>query len=578
MNSSFINPTITRASELGVGLYEDSHPIELAPHASSAEIELVIRAIYRQVLGNAHIMESERLTVAESLLKNGDLTVRGFICNLAKSELYRALFFDNYTSLRAIELNFKHLLGRAPHSYEEVVQHSHILHEEGYEAEIDSYLDSEEYLTNFGENIVPYYQGYKTQTGKNVIGFTHLFHLLRGSCSSDRSTFSGSRPRLQKALIDNHPSSIIPLSTVPANWQRTDPNQLISKTLNLSSHQAFGSTIQPKTQATSIVSRSTIWQNQYNVLANANPIELVPGNSDTELEIVINAVYKQVLGNAHIMESERLTVAESQLKRGEISVREFVRWVAKSELYKSRFIDNCPRYRSHELNFKHLLGRAPDGYQETLYHSQVLDSQGYEADIDSYLDSDEYQEAFGENIVPYYRGYKTQTGKRLLGYSNMFKMLESMSTSDKAGASANAPRLVKPLIYNNPNGNVPVTDVQELLQNLFQPKTQAQATVPQFTPYIPAVQPQSESQTLETEISELETQLAELRSLATIGAAGVSKWQSYYIDINDTSPSSGSSQTQQERLETLKQEIAQASSLASLGEARLNKWRNRVFF
>ena len=169
MNSNFINPTLTRASELGVGLYEDSHPIELTPHASSAEIELVIRAIYRQILGNAHIMESDRLTVAESLLKNGDITVRGFICNLVKSELYRALFFDNYTSLRAIELNFKHLLGRAPHSYEEIVQHSHILHEEGYEAEIDSYLDSEEYLTNFGEHIVPYYQGYKTQTGKKVI-------------------------------------------------------------------------------------------------------------------------------------------------------------------------------------------------------------------------------------------------------------------------------------------------------------------------------------------------------------------------------------------------------------------------
>ena len=32
MNSSFNNPTITRASELGVGLYEDSHPVELFAH------------------------------------------------------------------------------------------------------------------------------------------------------------------------------------------------------------------------------------------------------------------------------------------------------------------------------------------------------------------------------------------------------------------------------------------------------------------------------------------------------------------------------------------------------------------
>jgi len=585
MNSSFINPTITRASELGVGLYEDSHLVELFTDNSLAEKEIVILAIYRQVLGNIHLMESDRLNSTESLLINSDITIREFIRHLAYSELYRGLFFENYTSLRTIELNFKHFLGRAPHSYEEVVQHIHILQSEGYEAEIDSYLDSEEYLNNFGENIVPYYQGYKTQAGKNVIGFTHLFHLLRGSCSSDRSTFSGNRPRLQKALIKNHPSSIIPLSTLPVSWKEPGFNQLTAKSTSTStsapiapskppasSVQPFRPNLQPKPPESSVISDRTIWKNQYNVLANANPIRIVPGSSDTDLENVINATYKQILGNAHIMESERLTIAESQLKRDEISVRDFVRWIAKSELYKSRFIDNCPRYRSHELNFKHLLGRAPDSYQETIAHSQTLDNQGYEADIDSYIDSEEYQRTFGENIVPYYRGYKTQMGKGLLGYTNMFKMLESISTSDKSGVSGNSPRLVKSIIHNNPNGNAPVTDINKLLEEVFKPKN----TEPEYKPYIP--QPQDKSQALETEITELETQLAELRSFATIGAAGDSKWQSYYIDIKDTSTSSRSSQSQQERVETLKQEIAQARSLASLGEIRLNKWRDRLFF
>ena len=59
MNNTFINPVLTKAAELGVGLYEDSEPVKLFPHASSAETEVVIRAIYRQVLGNAHIMESD---------------------------------------------------------------------------------------------------------------------------------------------------------------------------------------------------------------------------------------------------------------------------------------------------------------------------------------------------------------------------------------------------------------------------------------------------------------------------------------------------------------------------------------
>jgi phycoerythrin-associated linker protein len=313
--------------------------------------------------------------------------------------------------------------------------------------------------------------------------------------------------------------------------------------------------------------------------ADNHPVELFSNASPAEIELVIRAVYRQVLGNAHIMESERLTVAESQLKLGEIPVREFVRWIAKSELYKSRFIDNCPRYRSHELNFKHLLGRAPDGYAETLYHSQILDSQGYEADIDSYIDSEEYQAAFGDNIVPYYRGYQTQTGKKLLGYTNMFKMLESFSTSDKAGKSGNAPRLVSPLIRNNPGGNAPITDINELLKEVLKPKPQSTT---EFIPYISQPEESEEKEKIEREIADLEAQLSELRSFASIGAAGVSKWQSYYSDLEETSHNSSSwktnhSQTKQERIANLKQQIAQAKSLASLGEARLNKWRGRFF-
>jgi len=137
-------------------------------------------------------------------------------------------------------------------------------------------------------------------------------------------------------------------------------------------------------------------------------LELIPGRSQEEVETIINAVYRQVLGNAYVMESERATIPESQFKSGEFSVREFVRALAKSDAYRSRFFDTCPRYRFIELNFKHLLGRAPDGLEEMRGHSTILDTEGFEAEIDSYLDSDEYQNAYGENIVPYYRGYKTQ--------------------------------------------------------------------------------------------------------------------------------------------------------------------------
>ncbi|MDY7015290.1 MAG: phycobilisome rod-core linker polypeptide, partial [Cyanobacteriota bacterium] len=63
---------------------------------------------------------------------------------------------------------------------------------------------------------------------------------------------------------------------------------------------------------------------------NDSPVELLTRTPD-EVQVTIRAVYKQVLGNPHVMESERLVTAESQLCDGSISVRGFVRAVGKSD-------------------------------------------------------------------------------------------------------------------------------------------------------------------------------------------------------------------------------------------------------
>lgn len=46
------------ASQLGVGLYEDTPPVEMILGRSEEEAEAVICAVYRQILGNAYVMES----------------------------------------------------------------------------------------------------------------------------------------------------------------------------------------------------------------------------------------------------------------------------------------------------------------------------------------------------------------------------------------------------------------------------------------------------------------------------------------------------------------------------------------
>ncbi len=165
----------------------DADPVELRPQASEDDLQTVIRAVYKQVLGNSHIMESERLTSAESMLRNGDITVKEFVRAVAQSELYRSLFFATSSAYRLVELNFKHLLGRAPNSQVEIAEHVLTYNQHGLEAEIDSYISSDEYGLSFGENVVPSTRGNKTRLGNKNVTFNRAFALMRGDASSSDS-------------------------------------------------------------------------------------------------------------------------------------------------------------------------------------------------------------------------------------------------------------------------------------------------------------------------------------------------------------------------------------------------------
>lgn len=181
-----------------------SDPLELRAHATEEDLQAVIRAVYRQIFGNHYVMDSQRLTSAESLLRNGDVTVRGFVRLLANSELYQTLFFESASPYRFIELNFQHLLGRAPTDQAEVARHVQLYNAQGYAAEIDSYLDSAEYQSAFGENVVPYVRGSQTQAGLKTVDFNRTFALLRGFAT----TSAGKSARLISDVAANLPTKI----------------------------------------------------------------------------------------------------------------------------------------------------------------------------------------------------------------------------------------------------------------------------------------------------------------------------------------------------------------------------------
>ena len=75
--------------------------------------------------------------------------------------------------------------------------------------------------------------------------------------------------------------------------------------------------------------------------------------------MMIQACYRQVFGNCYVMANERAVPLEAQLKDGRLCVREFIRGLAKSDFYISRFFAPVSPHRGVELTFKHLLGRPP---------------------------------------------------------------------------------------------------------------------------------------------------------------------------------------------------------------------------
>lgn len=215
--------SLSAAEKLGITAFAESPRTELRPNWTEDDLQAIIRAAYRQVLGNDHLMASERLTSAESLLRQGKITVREFIRALALSDLYRQKFFHSNPQIRFIELNYKHLLGRAPYDESEIAYHTDLYDRQGYEADINSYIDSQEYQENFGNSVVPYYRGFESQPGQKTVGFNRMFRLYRGYANSDRSQYGKNRARLTQEVARNVPMPIYAPLGVRRSEGKTGP-------------------------------------------------------------------------------------------------------------------------------------------------------------------------------------------------------------------------------------------------------------------------------------------------------------------------------------------------------------------
>ncbi len=121
------------------------------------------------------------------------------------------------------------------------------------------------------------------------------------------------------------------------------------------------------------------------------------------IDQLIWAAYRQVFSEHVMLKSSRQGDLESQLKNRSITVRDFVRGLAKSTVYRELVVETNSNYRIVDLTLKRVLGRASYNQAEQISWSIVIATQGVEGFVDALIDSDEYTESFGDSTVPYQR-------------------------------------------------------------------------------------------------------------------------------------------------------------------------------
>ncbi|WP_414565251.1 MULTISPECIES: phycobilisome rod-core linker polypeptide [unclassified Anabaena] len=221
--------SISVAERLGIR-DEIGKKVELRPNWTEEELQLVFRAAYDQIFGRQGIYASQKFTSAEALLRNGRISVQQFVEILAKSEFYKECFFYKNSQVRFIELNYKHLLGRAPYDQSEIAYHVDMYASRGYDADIESYIYSPEYENSFGTSVVPYYRGFQSIPGMKTVGFNRIFELYRGRGNSDNAQMGGKNSRLRSKISLNLANGILPPTSATAKFASLAPT-LVSSSL-----------------------------------------------------------------------------------------------------------------------------------------------------------------------------------------------------------------------------------------------------------------------------------------------------------------------------------------------------------
>lgn len=158
-----------------------------------------------------------------------------------------------------------------------------------------------------------------------------------------------------------------------------------------------------------LLNYSPVSQNQrvagYEVSSEEKPKIFTTDNllSPSDMDGLIWAAYRQIFSEHQMLKSNRQTFLESQLRNGQITVRDFIRGLVISDPFRRRNFEPNSNYRFVEICVQRVLGRDVYSEREKIAWSIVVVNEGVQGFVDALLDSEEYLNSFGYNTVPFQR-------------------------------------------------------------------------------------------------------------------------------------------------------------------------------
>nr|YP_010851034.1 Phycobilisome linker polypeptide [Aphanocladia stichidiosa]WGH13891.1 Phycobilisome linker polypeptide [Aphanocladia stichidiosa] len=393
---------------------------------STDEKKVVIRACYRQIF-ERDISKAYNLkfTDLESQVKIGKLSIKEFVRCLGKSSIYKQQFNQPFVNSRVIELSCRHFLGRGLSSIEEFQKYFAILSNSGINSLIDNLINSQEYADYFGEETVPYlrYLGEEAQESRNWGPQIRLFNY--------------------STVFRKIPEFITLFADYKSKLSNQHPYGLSNDPLSLQFGAIFPkNTVALKTKS-SFCTRDTrrllvrYGPGIYNQMSSPNlrnrdfktigPVIFSRKNSLLTTQQIISAIYLRIFGRfVYREELSSLLKYENQFQSDLISVKEFISLLLKSSVFRSLYWDKLYICKAIEYIHIKLIGRPTYSRQEIDQYFDLVYKEGYYSMIDSILNSLEYNESFGDFIVPYER-YVTSSSIYSRGLSNNSILLSSFT-------------------------------------------------------------------------------------------------------------------------------------------------------